>query len=89
VKFSLNGNWGLNILGASYPKSGTIACDSTADVDVVDETVTAGSSSLSYDATADQYVYVWKTEKTWTNCRQLVVRLNDGKEYRANFQFKK
>jgi hypothetical protein len=31
---------------------------------------------------------VWKTEKSWTGCRQLVVRLNDGMEYKANFKFK-
>jgi len=40
-------------------------------VDVVDQTVTAGSSSLSYDPTTDQYVYVWKMDKSWTGCRQL------------------
>ena len=42
-------------------------------------TVTAGSSSLSYDATLDQYTYVWKTDKAWFGtCRQLTVRLNDA-----------
>jgi len=89
IKFSLNGNQGLGIFAASYPKSAVIACDSTAAVDAIEETVTAGSSSLSYDPLADQYVYVWKTEKTWTGCRQLVVKLVDGMEYRANFKFTK
>jgi hypothetical protein len=32
---------------------------------------------------------VWKTDKAWTGCRQLVVKLNDGKDYRANFKFVK
>jgi hypothetical protein len=38
----------------------------------------------------DQYHYVWKTEKSWSDsCRQLAVQLIDGKTYYANFQFKK
>jgi YVTN family beta-propeller protein len=89
VKFSLGGNQGLNIFEASYPKSQVIACNSTATVDGIEETVTAGSSSLSYDASTDIYTYVWKTEKAWANtCRQLVVKLNDGTFHRASFKFK-
>ena len=62
VKFSLNGDQGLNIFAEGYPLSVMIACDSTAPVDDIGETVTAGGSSLSYDASEDQYVYVWKTD---------------------------
>jgi len=63
VKFSLNGDQGLNIFDAGFPVSKQIACDASAPLDDVEETATAGSSSLSYDATTDQYVYVWKTGK--------------------------
>jgi hypothetical protein len=89
IKFSLNGNQGLGIFAVGYPKSAAIACDATAAVDTIEETVTAGNSSLSYDPLSDQYVYVWKTDKAWTGCRQLIVKLNDGMEYRANFKFTK
>jgi hypothetical protein len=90
VKFSLGGYHGLSIFDTGYPKSQVIACDSTAPVDGIEETVNAGSSSLSYDATTGQYVYVWKTDKLWANsCRQLVVKLNDGSFHRANFSFTK
>jgi Tol biopolymer transport system component len=90
VKFSLSGNQGLSIFEAGYPKSQTIPCDSTAPVDGIEETATAGSSGLSYDASVDQYVYVWKTEKAWAGtCRQLVVKLNDGTSHQANFNFTK
>jgi MBG domain (YGX type)/Kelch motif len=90
VKFSLNGNQGLSIFAGGYPTSGTIACNSTDLYDYVEETVTAGGSSLSYDASANQYVYVWKTEKSWVgSCRQLVVKLSDGTYHRANFNFSK
>jgi len=57
-------------------------------LDVVEETVTAGSSSLSYDATTDQYTYVWKTNKAWArSCRQLILRLSDGTDHIASFSF--
>lgn len=86
IKFSLNGNQGLAIFATGYPKSQVIACTSDGSVDGVEETLTAGSSSLSYDASLDQYVYVWKTEKSWAGtCRQLVVKLIDGTLHRANF----
>jgi hypothetical protein len=88
VKFSLGGNMGLNIFAAGYPASGTIAC-TTGPQDPVEETSTAGGSSLSYDATTGQYIYVWKTDKAWAgSCRQLVVKLADGTSAKvANFNF--
>ena len=90
VKFTLTGDHGLDIFAAGYPKSQVMACDSTDLFDGLEETVTAGSSKLSYDAVTDQYTYVWKTDKAWANsCRQLVVKLNDGVYYRANFEFTK
>jgi len=90
VKFSLGGNQGLNILAAGYPLSTQIACNTLATLDQIEQTVTAGSSSLSYDATSDQYTYVWKTDKSWAgSCRQLTVKLNDGTSHQANLEFKK
>ena len=52
VKFSLGGNQGLGIMAAGFPTSITSTCDLPAPEDVVEETVTAGNSSLSYDAVA-------------------------------------
>lgn len=89
VKFSLCGNQGLGVLAPGYPASQQIACDSTAPVDGVEETMTAGNSGLSYDPVTDQYTYIWKTEKRWNlSCRQLVLKLADGSLRRANFQFR-
>jgi len=88
VKFSLSGYQGLDIFATGYPKSEEISCDSTNSVDGIEQTVTAGVSSLNYDTTADQYIYVWKTEKAWAGtCRQLVVKLIDNTYRRANFTF--
>jgi Tol biopolymer transport system component len=89
VKFSLGGDRGLDIFEAGYPKSQQIACDSTATVDGIEETLTAGGSSLSYDAASDIYTYVWKTEKAWAGtCRQLVLKFDDSLIQRASFKFK-
>jgi len=89
VKFSLSGNKGLGIFAAGSPSSGPIVCNSSDPATLLEETVTAGGSSLSYDPVSDQYIYVWKTEAGWAGtCRQLVVTLNDGSVHRANFKFK-
>lgn len=89
VKFSLSGDKGLGIFAAGSPASGPYPCNSSDPATLLEEAVTAGGSSLSYDPTTDQYIYVWKTEKAWAGtCRQLVVQLNDGSIHRANFQFK-
>ena len=89
VKFSLNGDHGLNIFQAGYPKFEFSSCVSTT-MDAIESTVTAGNSSLSYDPTSDQYTYVWKTDKAWAGkCGYLRVRFNDGATYSALFKFAK
>jgi hypothetical protein len=90
VKFSLSGNRGLNILKQGYPTSTVISCTTSAPTDTIEETVTAGGSSLTYDASADQYIYVWKTDKTWAGkCREFNLGLADGTTRTARFNFTK
>lgn len=90
VKFKLGGNQGLVVLAAGYPKSQTVACDTAATVDGIEQTASANSSGLAYDAGSGTYVYTWKTEKSWANtCRQLVLRFADGTSQRADFTFRK
>jgi hypothetical protein len=90
VKFSLSGNKGLSIFVVGSPQSGVIPCDASAPATDLTATVTAGGSSLNYDATSDQYIYTWKTDSTWASgsCRQLVVTLSDGSTHVANFKFR-
>jgi hypothetical protein len=89
VKFSLGGDHGLAIFAAGYPKSQSIACDPTGEVEGVDQTVSAGASSLTYDTLTGTYLYVWKTDKAWKGtCRQLVLGFADGSFERATFMFK-
>ena len=89
VKFSLGGNQGLAISATGFPASSPIACDMSEPGVVIEETVNAGNSSLSYNATTDQYSYVWKTDKAWKGtCRMLVVKFNDGSQHLAKFRFR-
>jgi len=89
VKFSLGGDFGLSIFASGYPKSQVVTCDSTAPVDGVEVTVSAGGSSLQFDPTTGLYTYIWKTDKAWAGtCRQLVIGFADGSFARANFKFK-
>ena len=89
VKFSLSGNQGLNIMAAGYPASSPVACNANEPGAVIEETVNAGGSSLTYDASTDRYSYVWKTNKAWKGtCRIFVMRLIDGSDHFAKFNFK-
>ena len=88
VKFSLGGDEGLNIFNPGYPASQQIDCEIGVPIDSVEETVTAGNSSLQYNQTTGQYTYVWKTDNAWKDtCRQLTLQLTDGTNHQANFQF--
>ena len=90
VKFSLGGARGLDVIAANFPQSRPVACPGgSVPVDVVELTLTAGQSSLSYDISTDTYTYAWKTDKAWAGtCRELTVRLSDGSDHKALFQFK-
>jgi Tol biopolymer transport system component len=89
VKFSLGGDRGPGVFAAGSPSSQRITCDTQAPLDLVEETVSPGTSTLSYDALADRYQYVWKTDAAWSGtCRQLAVRTVDGGTHRASFKLK-
>jgi hypothetical protein len=89
VKFSLNGDQGLGILADGYPRSKPVPC-TLAGTEGGEATRTAGGTGLSYRRGADQYSYIWKTEKAWAgSCRQLMVGLTDGSIHMALFKFTK
>jgi hypothetical protein len=80
----------LNIFAAGYPKVISIACGASAPVDPVELLVTSSTSQLTYDATADQYTYTWKTSPNYVSgtCSELVVQFVDGITRRADFKWK-
>ena len=88
LKFSLGGNRGLAIFAPGFPRVVTTTCSTGDPTDEIETTVTAGGSSLSYDAAANRYQYTWKTQKGWVGCRRLELQLVDGSVHVANFRFK-
>ena len=92
VKFDLGGDQGLLVVATGFPQSVTVACPNASQpVNVLPEaTETSGSSALTYDASTGLYTYVWKTDRAWAGtCREFVLKLADGTEHRALFDFTK
>ena len=88
VKFSLGGNRGLRSSPPGYPRVVTTVCGTGVPTQEIKTTVTAGGSSLTYDAGSNKYQYTWKTEKGWTGCRRLELEFVDGTIRFADFKFK-
>jgi hypothetical protein len=88
INFSLGGDFGLAIFTAGSPSSAVVACEGGSPQEAVEATLTAGSSSLSYDAATQVYTYVWKTDRNWGNsCRRLTLELTDGTNHSVDFRF--
>ncbi|MFN8491593.1 MAG: PxKF domain-containing protein [Caldilineaceae bacterium] len=91
VKFSLGGNYGLNIFASGSPTTQKVSCNSSGgngSTSPIDQTATTSNSGLQYDPTTQTYTYVWKTDKAWAGtCRTLLVKLIDGTTHTASFQF--
>jgi hypothetical protein len=88
VKFSLGGDQGLDIFAAGYPQAIPVACD-TGEVSDGIETYEAGGSGLQYDPVADQYTYLWKTQKASKGgCYEFQMQLADGSMHVADFQLR-
>jgi hypothetical protein len=88
LKFSLGGDYGLNVIEADSPASQPLDCallDPSGEL----EPAKAAGKGLAYDMASGQYTYVWKTEKGWAGtCRVLSLRLVDGTEHLAAFRFR-
>lgn len=91
VKFTLDGNQGLGILKVGYPKAISVACPASAGGgDLVEVYADAANQGLVYDADAGQYVYVWKTAKTWAGkCFSFELGLRDGSTHTFLVNFTK
>ncbi len=89
LKFSLNGDQGLEIFARGFPQSVQVDCQTGALIGDPQETVTAGNSLLAYDPTVGQYIYTWKTDPAWAGaCRRLILVLNDASLHTLDVSFK-
>jgi hypothetical protein len=88
IKFSLGGDRGMDILYGGSPWSRPVDCDTLDPGGPVEAARAAGGSGLQYDASDDEYTYVWKTSGNWAgSCREFALGLDDGTSYSAYFRF--
>jgi hypothetical protein len=89
IKFSLGGNFGLNVVVGGWLSSLRHSCTSIEASAPLEPTSAAGASGLSYDPFSDTYTYVWKTSRDWSGtCQTLVLALVDGSQHYAEFAFR-
>jgi len=86
VKFTIPGSNGTvdDVIAAGYPQSAPVSCTAPAALTSGDPTASDATASL---VPADQYNYVWKTDRSWRGCRMLILKLVDGTYHRAVFDF--
>jgi hypothetical protein len=88
LKFSLGGYQGIAIFAAGFPASASFTCGATPPPATAVGDPTAGNGGLTYDVSTDTYTYVWKTQKAWAHCRELVLEFSDGSAATATFNFR-
>lgn len=89
IKYSLrDGNGALLSDLASFVTivSWAVACDTGQPEAPAEESDAPGSTSVSFDD--GQFHFNWQTSSSWTGCRMLELRLNDGSAHQAKFQFR-
>jgi hypothetical protein len=90
ISFSLNGSRGSAIFAAGSPFSQAVDCVTAVASGPTAAAETPGATGLKYNAELDRYTLLWKTDKAWEGtCRRLVVRLADGTDHSALFDFRK
>ena len=87
VKFQLKNSAGTAVQSATAPVwlTPVLGAKMSMPVDETAVTVSADSgSTFRYDATAQQYIYNWKTPSTGGNYYQIGAKLDDGQIYYVN-----
>jgi hypothetical protein len=88
VKFSLGGDYGLDVFANGSPSSQEVDCTTLAAKGDLIPAVSANKKDLKYNAN-DLYRYDWKTLKSWDNtCRQFKLTFTDGETATTYFKFK-
>jgi hypothetical protein len=75
-----------DVIATGYPQSASVSCTKPGLITTGKPTVAGNVTST---AVSDYYNYVWKTDKSWRGCRELVVKLVDGSYHQVVFNFGK
>jgi hypothetical protein len=87
VRFSLVGDHGLAVLDGEPQLVPSSDCSWWRNR--ITETVPASTPNLAYSAVGDRYTWVLRSNASWRgDCRELVLRLNDGTEQRLLIRFR-
>jgi uncharacterized delta-60 repeat protein len=87
LKFSLGGDYGMDVIEAGYPRFVGAPCESSGG-DAIEEYAT-NLGGLKYDPATGQYIYVWTTSKSYVGaCGTLELKLTDGTLHTAEFRFR-
>ena len=84
VQFKLGGYKGLDVFAVGYPLSKEIKCTEQG------RSTTIGGNNVQFmeDSGSGHYTYEWDTSDDWSGtCRRLLLKLNDGTQYLADFRF--
>jgi len=88
VRFSLHGDYGLNIFAADSPTSVEVSCLTGVPVGAP-TVVPADARELRYQRGPDRYTLRWQTDAAWDgSCRQLSLALADGSVHTVLFRFR-
>ncbi|WP_329109695.1 M36 family metallopeptidase [Micromonospora sp. NBC_01699] len=97
MQFNLGRYRGRDILASNSPYSRLVDCATLATVNP-DGTITPGPLPVKAETPGrskleasghDRYTYPWKTERDWAGtCREFVLSLDDGKQFRTYVQFR-
>ncbi len=87
VKFSVGGDYGLDILASGSPTSQRINCSTKEPIGDATATNAANNKNLKYSANGF-YRYTWKTLKKWDDtCRQFTLTFTTGEVATVYFKF--
>ena len=82
LRFSLGGDFGLDVL---WETPQVFMC-SDWPLGTSSDASAPGKAGLSYDSLTDEYVFKWKTSKSWADsCRTVVMTFDDGTYRAASF----
>lgn len=71
-----------DVLAPGYPQSAPVSWSAPAALTAGDPAVTEGSLPQG-----DLFGTLWKTDKSWRGCRELILKLVDGSYHQAVFDF--
>ncbi len=90
VAIRVGTDWGPNIFADGYPLSVEIPCEGlSSSLSAPVAAAEVQPDRLAGESCQTTYKYCWVTEPEWRGtCRQLILRLNDGTNLKANFRLK-